>query len=550
MKFSSLLSLFFATKLFAVTTPLTKREPLKIAISSTMGSRSHANYLLEITKLLSNRGHSIDYVTSEASLKYSNGYNVSRTVVTDIEFDPNTFEHIPFNRRSSMRSSLYIIKTIADIYDQSFKNFENYYLEQKPDLIICDFFSPNCIDSAAKFSIPMIIGYQSFNFLDPLPYLTISNGLEPASIENYSFLERFLHGILDPVKDFLSKYEFLKHLKQARKNNGVPATLKFTQFTNMGLAIANNYIGFEKSRSLPSHIYPIGPILPESFPALDTDLQSFFDTHQKVLYIAFGSYIKFKGELATNMLEHFQKLLNEGWIDGIIWGGVGSAELKKFPETYTVDSIKYSTEAMLRGTHQQVKLLKWAPQRAILNHPHTKLFITHGGLDSIYEAVESGTPMLVIPHIGDQPRNAALVKEHGVGDYIEWSVDSDDLINQKFATLLDPSNTGLKSKLEQLQVISKFSSNRKLFAADLIESYAYSAKTCRLHQTPKSFETPCEVKPFLPLDQQISFIKANLIDVYSVAILILLAIMGSGYSYVNRNCRKFYKVYNKQNLIK
>ncbi|KXN68657.1 glycosyltransferase family 1 protein, partial [Conidiobolus coronatus NRRL 28638] len=393
MKFCRLLNFFFATRLFAITTPQTKSEPLKIAISVTVGSRSHAKYLLEITRLLSSRGHSINYVCSEDSLKYSNGYNVSHTIVSDIAFNPISAEYIPFNKKSSTLLSNHIIKTIADIYNQSFPNFENYYMEHNPDLIICDFFSPSCIDSAAKFSIPMIIGYQSFSFLDSLPYFTTTNGLVPTTIENYSFLERFSHGILEPVKKVLSTSGYFRFLKQARKDNGVPATLKFTQFTNMGLAIANNYIGFEKSRSLPSHVYPIA--------------------HKKIIYIAFGSYIQLKNELAVNMLEHFQKLLNDGWVDGIIWGGVASTNSNSFPKTYT--------NLCLVGLISNLNYSSWAPQRAILNHPHTKLFMTHGGLDSIYEAIQSGTPMIAIPFVGDQPRNAALIKEHGVGDYIKWS---------------------------------------------------------------------------------------------------------------------------------
>ncbi|KXN64925.1 glycosyltransferase family 1 protein, partial [Conidiobolus coronatus NRRL 28638] len=235
------------------------------------------------------------------------------------------------------------------------------------------------------------------------------------------------------------------------------------------LGVANSYIGFENARSLSSHIYTIGPILPDTVPTLSSDLQPFFDSHEKILYIAFGSLIKFKNELARNMLEHFQKLLNDGWIDGIVWGGMANTNTNEFPKTYTVDNVEYSTEPLLDGTHEHFKLLKWAPQYSILNHPNTKLFMTHGGLDSIYEAIQSGTPMLAVPYFGDQPRNAALLKEHGIGDYIEWPIDGDALINQKFVNLLDPSNANLKANLEQFKGISKFSSNRKLFAADLME---------------------------------------------------------------------------------
>lgn len=34
-----------------------------------------------------------------------------------------------------------------------------------------------------------------------------------------------------------------------------------------------------------------------------------------------------------------------------------------------------------------------------------KLFISHGGIGGIYEALDAGVPILGFPIIGDQPRN-------------------------------------------------------------------------------------------------------------------------------------------------
>jgi hypothetical protein len=543
MKLNNFLNLSLFTGCIAGAAPAS--EPLNIAISVTLGSKSHAKYLFEITELLVSRGHTINYLCTEGTLKYSKGYNVSNTIVSDAGFDLSKIDLKPFTRKSHPFSDMGSLgKLTAYVYSQSFPNYEKFYKEQKPDLIICDFISSSCIDSAAKYSIPMMIGYQSLGFAERKPYLTTGNGLDATTIEKYSFWERFSHGIIQPGRNIKNYWGFLNDLKQARKENGVPATLEIVQFTNMGLGIANSYIGFENPRSLSSHIYTIGPILPDTAPTLSEDLEPFFDSHQKILYIAFGSLIKFKNELSTNMLEHFQRLLNDGWIDGIVWGGM--ANTKEFPKTYTVDSVEYSTKPILDGTHEQFKLLKWAPQDAILNHPNTKLFMTHGGLDSIYEAIQSGTPMLAVPYFGDQPRNAALVKEHGIGDYIEWPIDGDALINQKFINLLNPSNVNLKANIEQFKGISKFNSNRKLFAADLIETYANSAKICRRSYSPKSFEIPCEVKPFLPLDQQMSSIRSNLIDVYLVAIAIIISTVGLITVLTVRSLYKLFIAHNKQ----
>jgi UDP:flavonoid glycosyltransferase YjiC (YdhE family) len=46
-----------------------------------------------------------------------------------------------------------------------------------------------------------------------------------------------------------------------------------------------------------------------------------------------------------------------------------------------------------------------------------KLFITHGGLGSIKEAVMAGVPCLVIPFDFDQPRNGERIHHHKLGTY-------------------------------------------------------------------------------------------------------------------------------------
>jgi len=38
-------------------------------------------------------------------------------------------------------------------------------------------------------------------------------------------------------------------------------------------------------------------------------------------------------------------------------------------------------------------------------HPKVKLFIGHGGISGVYEAVDAGVPVLGFPMFYDQPRN-------------------------------------------------------------------------------------------------------------------------------------------------
>ncbi|KAJ4797386.1 Glycosyltransferase [Rhynchospora pubera] len=57
----------------------------------------------------------------------------------------------------------------------------------------------------------------------------------------------------------------------------------------------------------------------------------------------------------------------------------------------------------------------WAPQMEILAHPNLGAFLTHCGRSSILEGMKAGVPMIALPLEIDQPLNAKLIVELGIG---------------------------------------------------------------------------------------------------------------------------------------
>ncbi|GJE92129.1 hypothetical protein PsYK624_082820 [Phanerochaete sordida] len=57
-------------------------------------------------------------------------------------------------------------------------------------------------------------------------------------------------------------------------------------------------------------------------------------------------------------------------------------------------------------------ITRWAPQQAILEHPATGWFLTHGGFNSVVESVYAGVPMICWPFSADQPLNAVHLSEN------------------------------------------------------------------------------------------------------------------------------------------
>lgn len=50
----------------------------------------------------------------------------------------------------------------------------------------------------------------------------------------------------------------------------------------------------------------------------------------------------------------------------------------------------------------------------MLVHPKMKLFINHGGISGLYEAVDAGVPVLGLPVFYDQPRNIEHLVDAGM----------------------------------------------------------------------------------------------------------------------------------------
>ena len=60
-----------------------------------------------------------------------------------------------------------------------------------------------------------------------------------------------------------------------------------------------------------------------------------------------------------------------------------------------------------------VSVEQFVPQKLVLQS--AQLFCTHGGYNSVREAIRAGVPMLVTPFTLDQPENAVAVTLLGLG---------------------------------------------------------------------------------------------------------------------------------------
>ncbi|CAO4373487.1 unnamed protein product [Caenorhabditis nigoni] len=160
-----------------------------------------------------------------------------------------------------------------------------------------------------------------------------------------------------------------------------------------------------------------------------------------------------------------------------------------------------------------VYLSSWLPQNELLTDPRLTLFITHGGLASVFELAMLGKPAIMIPVAADQTRNAEILKRHGVAVVLSKT----DLAN----------SDQLRSVIENVIGDSSYQQNANRLA-EILRNQPTNPKETLV----KYVEFAARFGKLPSLDnygRHQSFVQYFLLDV--VAIIALIAIVSSYISY-------------------
>lgn len=113
-----------------------------------------------------------------------------------------------------------------------------------------------------------------------------------------------------------------------------------------------------------------------------------------------------------------------------------------------------------------ILLYPYVPQLEVLHN--ADLFITHGGMNSISEALYFGVPMLVVPQMADQPANAKRVEELKLGQQLDKrSITPRLLRNTAYSIVNDREiRANVESMSEKLRFV-----NANQRGADAVVSY-------------------------------------------------------------------------------
>ncbi|XP_071053712.1 UDP-glucosyltransferase 2-like isoform X1 [Onthophagus taurus] len=403
----------------------------KILAFFPFSAYSHINMIKVMVKPLLDRGHEIDLVSfyplnikhkgysdidiSACSPVLKNSITLSKSLVADIDLMQDMFNKYGHELMDAVLKSpqLRKLKNSTKKYDLILRHI----LLSDPLEIYSHIFGAPSIGMITSVNLPWssdLVGIP-----DNPAYIATFNSPHG---EIMSFSERAINTIIYTFQ----KYEYWKVQKRFTEliwkyfGRNMPRVEELLEKTS--LILCNSHYTIHQSRSMPPNFIEIGGVhIPEenNF-TLPKHLQLGVDSSKEgIIYFSFGSTVKstiFNRKILSTMFEALGKQPHK-----VFWKG---------EKEDILDDLKIPDNIIFEP---------WMPQLNMLCNPNTKLFIAHGGLFGVQEAIYCGIPILGIPFFADQASNIQFLVEKNVARliYVE-DIAEGNKFEEYIETLLKP----------------------------------------------------------------------------------------------------------------
>ncbi|KAL6499127.1 hypothetical protein OROHE_000407 [Orobanche hederae] len=376
-------------------------------------AHGHISPFLELAKALSKRNFIIYICSSSINLNtikktFPPKYSISIKLV---ELQIPKTPQLPPHYHTTNGLPPHLMDHLKRALDSARPAFSNILKTLQLDLVIYDFLQPWAPEEAALQNIPAVVFF--------------STGAAASS-----FIMYHCFGARSPYpfpSIYLREYEYGNFCRLVRPtscdaNDHVRVSECIKRSFNVVLMktfreLEGKYIEFH-SELTRKKVVPVGPLV-QLDDGINND-NTFRDEkndriiewldqkdRRSTIFASFGS----EYFLSENEIEEIGCGLELSKVN-FIW-------VLRFPfrEKITID------EKLPKGFLERVRgrgmvVEDWAPQRRILLHPSVGGFMSHCGWSSVTEGIFSGVPIVAVPMHLDQPLNARLVEEVGVGEEV------------------------------------------------------------------------------------------------------------------------------------
>ncbi|GAQ42225.1 glycosyltransferase [Aspergillus tubingensis] len=452
----------------------------KFLVVVTAGGRTNATPLLEIARILSDRGHVIEFATLEGQQVWTQDYPfISRIHI----LGPNQTaeaEEQAYLQMSRWKLGLnHSFTPIMEARKYLECSWETVYPSlsalvqdpaRRPNFIIGDYLVDAVRDIKIEHDIPIAMHWPQMptNML-PATYIPGAYGLQMEVLTSeHATLWQRLQNYLLGLRALPAYLRYRSWAREQRSRLGIYRSLPNRSKPDH-LLLVNSFFGLEPAKDLPPNVIAVGPILSDTYPGLTPDLQSFTAKYKRILYISLGTHALVSDAALRRILHGATLALQtEQSIDGVIWSIRGMA-MKQFNLAATAPAQECSISDLVSGANPHIYFCPFVPQRALLAHPSVSVFLTHAGASSTNEAIFHGIRSITIGVYFDQISNAMKLRDAGVSTLLDRDTFTPEQLCQAINEQLSDSTGAFAANCIRLQRIARIASRRKYLAADLIE---------------------------------------------------------------------------------
>ncbi|KAL5569578.1 hypothetical protein UlMin_026153 [Ulmus minor] len=388
-------------------------------------AHGHISPFLELSKKLTERNFHIYFCSTPVNLvsikpkiaeKYSQSIELVELSLPDLpELPPcyHTTNGLPPHLMSSLKKAL----------DLASPNFSNILKDINPDFLIYDFLQPWAPSQASSQSIPAIEFFCT-------------------SATMVSF---YLHLVKNPGEKFpfpeiyIRDYEIVKFKKFESPAIKDKDRLELCSDLSSDIILIKTFTEIEGK-----YMDYLSSLVGKKI--LPVEVMKWLNRKDKssVVFVSFGS----EYFLSNNEIEEIAHGLELSEVN-FIW-------VIRFPVGEKVKIEKaFPNEFLKRVGERGMVMEGWAPQGAILKSDRVGGFVSHCGWSSVMESMKFGVPIISMPMHLDQPINARLVEDIGVGLEVKrdknGEIQKEELANVIRKVVIEKSGESLRKKVREMR---------------------------------------------------------------------------------------------------
>ncbi|CAN4126514.1 unnamed protein product [Withania somnifera] len=423
-------------------------------------AHGHIGPFIELAKALSKRNF-IMYICSTpvnmSSLKQTISDKDSISIKL-VEFHLPNLPQLPPHYHTTNGLPPHLMSTLKNAMDMAKSNFFHILNTLKPDLVLYDFLHPWVPTMAAIQNTPCVL------FLTPgaasCSYLFHIGKKKP--ISEYPFSTIYLRD-----HEYIRNKQMFEPSEDDEVKDGYTATQRRVNGCTDGSCeiiliksireLEGKYIDF-LSILHNKRFVPVGPLV--RAPETENDHSEIMDWLNKkercsTIFVSFGSeYFLTKEELEELALGLELSKVNFLWV-------------VRFPVGQNISVEQVLPKDFVIKVGNRGKIIQgWAPQLKILGHSSIGGFVSHCGWSSVMEGLKFGVPIIAMPMHLDQPLNAKLIVEVGIGEEVvrdkDGNIDRHEVAKVVRQVVAEKSGQRLRKKARDFKELLKSNGEKEI----------------------------------------------------------------------------------------